>query len=90
MNFDIFRINLPPLHLISTSFPSFYILLRGRVSIYILTSLADGEDVDETVRKMREADQQARASSPRQHLDRSKFGNFIVQLGETLNLDPTH
>ncbi len=65
-------------HLFSTHF-SFYIVLRGRVSIYINNAISDEDDTSAITERLEAAEQ--KALNENTQLDRSAFGNYIAPLG---------
>lgn len=62
---------------------SFYIILSGKVSIYINTDVVP-DDPSERQAPVAGAGGEAVAPAEKQKLDRTKFGNFIAPLGTPL------
>jgi hypothetical protein len=65
---------------------SFYIILSGKVAIYINNALADEDNLTGTVEEeeieKKEKDLLPGEEKKKKKLDRSKFGNYIAQIGK--------
>ncbi len=59
---------------------SFYIVLHGKVAIYINNAISDEDDVSKIVDRLRDAEKAAQLTNGR--LDRTQFGNYIAPISK--------